>query len=193
MPSKNILLVILLLSIIFLSPVYARGPDKITDFSSATVLYYNNRPGTALNLIGIRIVPEYNDYVMKLYKYYLKGRVVTIIPGLKKYSPAGMMVYLYCPTTGFYFSMRSAYYNQIVDKKKGLFLNAYLVSQGLAVPQSYPKDTTHDELFKKLYEEAKQNRLGAWKTLGKKIIKSSPYQSSSGSSKPLLPPLPPKQ
>jgi len=193
MKRINIFLIVLFFLILFSPGLHAREPDKITDFSSGTVLFCNNKPGTPLNLIGIRLIPEYNNYVMKLYKYYLKGRPVTIIPGNKKYTEAGMMVYLYGPTTGFYFSLRSAYYNQIVDKKKGLFLNAYLVSQGLAVPQSYPKDTTHDELFKKLYEEAKQNRLGAWKTLGKKIIKSSPYQSSSGPTKPLLPPLPPKQ
>lgn len=44
-----------------------------------------------------------------------------------------------------------------------LFLNAFMVQWGYAVPAGMPPNTKYDELFMKLYQEAKENERGLWK------------------------------
>jgi micrococcal nuclease len=44
-----------------------------------------------------------------------------------------------------------------------LFLNAFMVQWGYAVPSSTPPNTKYDELFMKLYQEARENERGLWK------------------------------
>lgn len=41
-------------------------------------------------------------------------------------------------------------------------LNATLVYAGYAVPVSTPPNTTHDELFAMLYQDARENQRGLW-------------------------------
>lgn len=44
-----------------------------------------------------------------------------------------------------------------------LFVNAFVVQWGYALPSSSPPNTKYDELFLKLYKEARENERGLWK------------------------------
>jgi micrococcal nuclease len=48
-------------------------------------------------------------------------------------------------------------------KDSGVFLNAEIVKEGYASLMTYPPNVKYADLFRKLYQEARENRRGLWK------------------------------
>ncbi len=120
--------------------------------------YFSN-----IRLAGIRIIPGLEDYVKGMLKWRLVGKQVSFSYDPKIADSSGwQLVYMYCKNSGFTFAGVSRYYDKIVINKTTLFLNAYLISQGLAVPDGNMGNKKYKELFEKLYQEAKRRRIGAW-------------------------------
>ena len=44
----------------------------------------------------------------------------------------------------------------------GLFLNAEIIKGGYATPMTIPPNVKHADLFKELYEEARESKKGLW-------------------------------
>lgn len=47
--------------------------------------------------------------------------------------------------------------------KDGTFVNAEIVRQGYASPMTVPPNVKHEELFRNIYREARENKRGLWK------------------------------
>ncbi len=47
--------------------------------------------------------------------------------------------------------------------KDGTFVNAEIIKQGYASLMTYPPNVKHVEVFKQLYQEARQNNRGLWR------------------------------
>ena len=58
----------------------------------------------------------------------------------------------------------TSWYTNIIGGKYGVFINATLVKTGYASPASMPPNVKYDELFEKLYKQAKEANRGLWKT-----------------------------
>jgi len=54
-----------------------------------------------------------------------------------------------------------------LDCKQYVFINATLVTEGYATPMTIPPNVKHADLFKKLYEEAREQKRGLWKNKDK--------------------------
>jgi len=53
-------------------------------------------------------------------------------------------------------------YNQINGNSK-IFINATIIKSGYASPMTIPPNVKHADLFKELYEEAREQKRGLWK------------------------------
>jgi len=50
--------------------------------------------------------------------------------------------------------------------EKGLFINANIIKYGYATPMTIPPNVKYADLFQELYEEARENKRGLWKSQG---------------------------
>ncbi len=53
-----------------------------------------------------------------------------------------------------------------LEDKEGIhecFLNAFVVQQGYASPMTIPPNVKYADLFKELYQEAREQKRGLWK------------------------------
>ena len=136
------------------------------------VLNYN----TKMRLAGVKIIPEAEKYVQDMLKWRLLNKDARFTRNnirRKKVDRAGFLIgKIICSSSGFGYGGRSAYYGQIFTKQ-GLDLNAYLISQGFAMPDDSTTDPGTYAFYEKLYKEAKRNRLGAWKILDKRKRKTT--------------------
>ena len=140
-------------------------------------LLFKTRRGEVLSkpvrakLAGIKIIPEADKYVIDMLKWRIVGKDVSFTRNnirRKKIDRRGNLLgTMFCSASGFGYSGGSAYYGYIFTKK-GLYLNAYLISQGFAIPDSSTTDDKTFSFFQKLYKEARRNRVGAWKILDKR-------------------------
>ena len=114
-------------------------------------------------LIGIEIIPQMNNKVLEILNRHLKGRVVDLETDAKEFVRGRRLVYLYCNISGFSLTGHTKYFYDLFTRKKKLFLNAYLIAQGLARPVDSSPNTRYSKLFSDLYKEAKRNKVGIWK------------------------------
>ena len=49
------------------------------------------------------------------------------------------------------------------DSKERVFLNATIIKAGYATPMTIPPNVKHADLFKELYEEAREQKRGLWR------------------------------
>lgn len=61
------------------------------------------------------------------------------------------------------FESRGCFSSTIIDGQEYLFLNAFLICEGMAEPIPSPPNTKYANLFQKLYKEAKERNIGLWK------------------------------
>ena len=118
-----------------------------------------------MRLAGVKMLPNMEQRAVNKLKWLILGKNIRFYFDRIKYDQSGnALVYLYCPTTGFSFDSNTKYYKKIFIKDQGVFLNAYLISQGFAAPdENSCRDPEMLALFESLYDEAKKNKVGAWK------------------------------
>jgi len=77
----------------------------------------------------------------------------------------------YDPTVG-----DDRYYNYSIDNQFGgcRFINATIIKSGYATPMTIPPNVKYADLFKELYEEAREQKRGLWKE-DELIIKKAYY------------------
>ncbi len=160
-----ILFLLFTMPLLFTGRAGAEG-ETIVRIRSGTV--FDGKLYRNLHLNGIKIIPGMEDYVKSMMEWHLKGKRVSFKFDKKMVDRGGrLLVYMYCPNTGFKFAGGSRYYNDVVIDNKRIFLNAYLVGQGYAMPTGSSSNKSYNELFQKLYKEAKRNKAGAWAYVGK--------------------------
>jgi len=64
-----------------------------------------------------------------------------------------------CPITPYGFQ----HYQKLNDGLNYIFLNATIIKSGYATPMTIPPNVKYADLFKELYEEARENKRGLWR------------------------------
>jgi len=113
----------------------------------------------------------------------LSGREVRLEFDVQERDKYGrLLAYIYIPiirdfTTRIMAPSWQNIYIPLDDKGKyEQFLNAYILAMGYATPMTSPPNVKYAELFKELYEEAREQKRGLWKNIpNEKYVKDAYY------------------
>lgn len=100
---------------------------------------------SARNKQSVDVIKRLGQRAYKITKDMVEGKRVSLEFDVEKYDPYGrLLAYVY-----------------LNDKSK-TFVNAEIVKQGYASLMTIPPNIKYADLFKKLYQEARENRRGLW-------------------------------
>jgi micrococcal nuclease len=134
----------------FVVPVFPQQPFSITDIQVARVVDPETielQDGERIKLIGVKAPKAAPggpfQYVQEL-QQLIEGKRVDIELDLQRTDSQGRtLAYVYL--------------------KDGTFVNAELLNQGYAEPETEPLNRRYKEYFDRLYDDAKRNNRGVWK------------------------------
>jgi len=165
--------IIVIVSLLFTSTVWAEVYTVEEVIDAATLKLTN---GEMVRLIGIKtpdddkMGQEATEFVKSLLKERQEVRLEFDVQERDKYGR--LLAYVFY---GLGYSLKDRvslivphYYHLMDDRKDEeytVFINATIIKAGYATPMTIPPNVKYAELFQKLYEEARRERRGLWKTL----------------------------
>jgi len=83
-----------------------------------------------------------------------------------------LLAYVYFPSGGYMNLTPNAYFVNHPEKEfsERIFVNASIIQQGYATPMTIPPNVKYADLFKELYEEAREKKRGLWKDSEKNAL-----------------------
>jgi len=131
---------ILFLSIIFFQPAWAAQNYRVDKVLDGNTLLLSN--GEKVRMIGVEVsTPEGLVFLRQL----IEGRGIKLEFDQQKKDDEGQLL---------------AYVLMIET-----LVNATVIHAGYGIPKSMPPNTRNDVIFSFLYQDAKQNKRGLWKTV----------------------------
>jgi len=138
--------------------------------------------GEEVQLIGIKtpedekMGQEATEFVNDLTEFCQENKVILEFDVEKRDKYGRLLAYVYCEKQygGLGVSVFSNKYNlgeramnglhyEIIEDIGRLFLNASIIKSGYATPMTTPPNVQYADLFKELYEEAREQKRGLWK------------------------------
>lgn len=143
------------------------GIDALeSEYSPAEAIYLNVGKKWERSINDVRQAKEATEFVRSLLE--ARKRVLLKFDVEKKDEHERLLSYVYLKVCGIIcdYEHPEWFFPHLVhfDDEVGmyLFLNAAIISSGYALPMAIPPNVKHADLFKELYQEAKEQRRGLW-------------------------------